>query len=403
MFKAINNRVNKALMSLKSGDFVILTDNQNRENEADIIFPGQSVTDEKIQFMLKYTSGIICMSMFPEHAKKMLVSRMVNTEKNNSKFTTQFTVTIDSAYGITTGVSSSDRAKTISVASKENVTPKDIVKPGHIFPLIADSQGVLGRQGHTEGSVDLLNLANMYPVAVLSELMNADGSMMQGKQIVKFSECHNLTLLSVDDIRFYRLAYENTITKKITTAIPFNNYGILDMTVFYDNSTSTEVIVISNKISKEPLVRIHSSCITGDLFGSLKCDCQSQLHHALSCISELGGILIYLNQEGRNIGLVNKLRAYEIQNKKKLDTIDANKELDLPVDNRFYDSAIKILKYYGIKKCKLISNNPEKFNSLIKANISVKLLESKSSINRWNKAYLKTKRERFKHNIKGDL
>ncbi|WP_395946517.1 3,4-dihydroxy-2-butanone-4-phosphate synthase [Caedibacter taeniospiralis] len=401
MFQKIKQRVETAVNALKQGKSIIVTDDEDRENEGDLIFPGQLANPENINLMLQNASGIICLAMSKPHAKRLQLTPMVPADLNTSHFTTPFTVTIEAKEGVTTGVSAKDRAHTIQVASNPNVTPGEISRPGHIFPLIANDYGVLGRQGHTEASVDLVKMAGFHPAAVLCELMNKDGTMMKGEEIEHFAALHDLPVLSIEELRLYRLATEKVIKKAVSTVIPLYAYGELEMTVFVDPVTKAEIKVLSKDINANPLVRIHSSCITGDLFGSLKCDCQSQLHHALHEISEHGGMLIYLDQEGRNIGLINKLKAYELQRTQKLDTIDANEALNLPVDNRGYDHAVQILKYYGVEKCQLLSNNPKKVQALQNAGIAVEVLVSESLIHEHNKHYLQTKKQRLKHTIKG--
>ncbi|MDA0910026.1 MAG: 3,4-dihydroxy-2-butanone-4-phosphate synthase [Proteobacteria bacterium] len=401
MFQKIKTRVEAAINALKQGKSIIVTDDEDRENEGDLIFPGQLANVENVNLMLQHASGIVCLAMSKAHAKRLQLNPMVPADLNTSQFTTPFTITIEAKEGVTTGVSAKDRAHTIQVASNPEVDPSDISRPGHIFPLVANDYGVLGRQGHTEASVDLVKMAGFHPAAVLCELMNKDGSMMKGEEIERFALAHDLPILSIEELRLYRLATEKLITKAASSLIPFRDYGELEMSVFIDPVTQSEIKVISKDIKGNPLVRIHSSCITGDLFGSLKCDCQSQLHHALHEIAEHGGILIYLEQEGRDIGLVNKLKAYELQRTKHLDTIEANKALNLPIDNRRYDHALQVLKYYDIKQCQLLSNNPEKVQALQKANIAVQVLLSESDVHEHNKGYLQTKKQRLNHSIKG--
>ena len=401
MFQRLKARLEKAVNALKQGKSIIVTDDAGRENEGDLIFPGQLANAENINFMLQHASGIVCLAISKVHAKRLRLSSMVPADLNTSKFTTPFTITIEAKEGVTTGVSAKDRAHTIQVASDPQVDPADISRPGHVFPLVANSYGVLGRQGHTEASVDLVKMAGFHSAAVLCELMNKDGSMMKGVQIKQFSLAYDLPVISIEDLRLYRLATENIITKAVSSIIPFRDYGQLEMIVFIDPVSKAEIKVISKNILANPLVRIHSSCMTGDLFGSLKCDCQSQLHHALRKIAKHGGILIYLEQEGRDIGLVNKLKAYELQRTQNMDTVEANQALNLPVDNRRYDHAIQVLRYYGIKECQLLSNNPKKVQALQQADISVQVLVSESDVHEYNKHYLQTKKQRLKHSIIG--
>lgn len=401
MFQKVKTRVEMAINALRNRKSVIIIDNEDRENEGDLVFPGQRANVENVNLMLQNTSGIICLAISKSHANNLKLTPMVPENLNTSQFKTPFTISIEAKEGITTGVSAKDRAHTIRIASNPYASPNDISYPGHIFPLVAHDYGVLGRQGHTEASVDLIKMAGFYPAAALCELMNKDGSMMKGKEIRDFASQHNLVVLNIEELRLYRLTTENLLTKAATSTIPFREYGKLEMSVFIDEVTKSEIKVISKNISENPLIRIHSSCITGDLFGSLKCDCQSQLHHALYKINEDGGILIYLDQEGRDIGLVNKLRAYELQRTKHLDTVEANEALNLPVDSRNYDHAIQVLKYCDIKKCRLLSNNPKKAEALQKSGIIVQMILSESDIHEHNKGYLKTKKQRLNHSIKG--
>ena len=401
MYSQMKTRVDKAISALASGKGIILLDDNKRENEGDIIFPAQSIDADKINFMLQHTSGIICLTITQKHAAQLQLEPMVPYHLNTSRFTTGFTVSIEAATGVTTGVSAKDRTRTIQVASNPNAKPEDINKPGHIFPLIAHKYGVLGRPGHTEGSIDLTTMAKLHPTAVLCELMHQDGTMMKDQAIEDFAKQYNFPIVHIEDIYHYRLANESLVEKAVTTEIRFKDYGLLDMSVLIDPITQRETIVLSKNIADNPVVRIHSSCTTGDLFGSLQCDCQSQLHHALQTIAKSGGLLIYLDQEGRNIGLVNKLKAYELQRTKKLNTIEANQALNLPVDNRHYDLAIQILKYFNIDQCRLLSNNPEKIKSLGMANIKATMQPSVSKVHSWNKAYLQIKKSELKHNIQG--
>ena len=401
LYPELEARVNAAISALKQGKNVIVLDDEKRENEGDIIFPASLATPEKINFLLRHTSGIICLAMHSTHARVLDLAPMVAERENSSRFHTPFTVSIEAKEGVTTGVSAHDRARTIQVAANPHAKPDELARPGHVFPLIAENYGVLKRAGHTEASVDLVKLSGFYPTAVLCELMNEDGSMMKGAQITAFAKKHQIPLLSIEDIRRYRLRTETIIQKAVSTPIPFKHYKMLDMTVFIDPVSETEITVLSKNITDNPLVRIHSSCMTGDLFGSLKCDCQSQLHHALNLISKEGGILIYLMQEGRNIGLVNKLKAYELQRLEGLDTVAANQALNLPVDARCYDAAIRVLKYFAIHECRLLSNNPEKCQALQMCGIKAEMQSSQSEIQPWNKTYLKTKKTKLQHRIEG--
>lgn len=402
MFNQIKQNVETAIEALKVGKPVVVLDDYDRENEGDMIFPGQIATAENIAFMLEHTSGIVCLAMDSTHAKKLNLTPMVAADQNNSTFTTPFTVTIEAKEGVTTGVSAKDRAHTIQVASKVNAKAEELARPGHIFPLIANDKGVLGRNGHTEATVDLMKLSGFNSAGVLCELMNRDGTMMKGNQLVEFAKKYNLPLLTIEELYQYRLATEIFVEKAASSIIPLKDVGDLEMSVYKDKYTKEEVVVLSKEYKgNNPLVRMHSSCITGDLFGSLRCDCQSQLHHALKRISNEGGFLIYLEQEGRGIGLINKLKAYNLQMHENLDTIDANLALGLPIDSRKYDLAVQVLKFNNVVRCRLLSNNPKKKEALEWAGIKVELTESESFINKHNENYLKTKIDRMQHKIKG--
>ena len=401
MYSEVNHRIEKAINALQNGKSVIIIDDKDRENEGDLIFAADKATPELVNQMIKYGSGIVCLAMTPKHAKQVQLEYMVPQSSNNSKYQTPFTVTIEAKEGVTTGVSAKDRAHTIRVASNSNAQPHDISQPGHIFPLIANQYGVLARRGHTEGSVDLVKMAQPNSCAVLCELVNEDGSMMKGDQILKFSKRHDIPVLSIEDIRQYRVNNEVYIELQSSAVIPLKNRNNFKMSVYRDPVSNQDIVVMSRQYKGTPNVRIHSSCITGDLFGSVKCDCQSQLHHALDVVDENGGILIYLDQEGRGIGLANKLKAYHLQDVKNLDTEQANIALDLPVDNRNYDLAVQVLKHQCVTECSLLSNNPDKLFALIKAGINATSVETISALHAKNINYLKTKKEKFNHNIQG--
>ena len=402
MFNQIKTNIENAIKSLKEGKGVIVIDDHDRENEGDLIIPGEMATQENIAFMLQYTSGIVCLAMSSEQANKLELKPMVATDKNNSTFETPFTVTIESKEGVTTGVSAKDRAHTIQVASKTTAKASELARPGHIFPLIANNKGVLGRNGHTEATVDLMKLSGFNSAGVLCELMNKDGTMMNGNELESFANDNNLPILTIAELYQYRLATEIFVEKESSSTIPFDGVGSLEISVYKDKFTNDEVVVLYKEYNGDsPLVRMHSSCITGDLFGSLRCDCQAQLKKAMQMVNEDGGFLIYLNQEGRGIGLTNKLKAYNLQMNENMDTIEANVALGLPIDSRKYDLAIQVLKYNGIDKCKLISNNPKKIDALKTVGIQVEPVLCNAFINSHNESYLKVKKNKMKHTIKG--
>lgn len=396
-------RVELALNDLRQGKMIILTDNPDRENEGDFIMPAETITQESMNFIIRNSSGIVCLSLEEEQVTKLHLPFMVPPHQNTSLRGTPFTISIDAKEGITTGVSASDRVKTVQAAIQENAKPEDLDKPGHIFPLCARAGGVLERPGHTEGSVDLVRLAGFKPAAVLCELMNPDGTMAHGAQLEKFAKKHQLTLLTIEDIIAYRRYHENLIEEEVSTELPLDTYGQFKLSVIKEKITGREHVILEKPhTAKNPLVRIHSACLTGDLLGSLRCDCHRQLHYSLQRISEEGGVLIYLNQEGRGIGLLNKIKAYALQDK-GLDTIEANQQLGLPVDSREYYIASIILKNRHIKNIRLLTNNPNKINDMTKYGISAAIEEMPGFCNQHNKRYLATKKSKLNHNINASL
>lgn len=402
-------RVESAISDLRQGKIIILTDHPERENEGDFIFPAETITPEMMNFIIRNSSGIVCLSLCESYRKKLDLPYMVlsheKTHLHGAPFTAPFTISIDARYGTATGVSAADRVKTIQTAIHDHAKPEDLVRPGHIFPLCAKEGGVLERAGHTEGAVDLMNLAGFKPAAVLCEVMNPDGTMTRGKQLVEFSKQHNVKILSIEDIISYRMMRENLIAEEISAELPLEYHGAFTITVFKEKITGNEHVVLEKKPKKttSTLVRIHSACLTGDLFGSMRCDCNHQLHYSLQRISEDGGMLIYLSQEGRGIGLFNKIKAYALQ-ENGLDTIEANEKLGLPVDSRKYYIAANILRNRGIDHVKLLTNNPAKINDLKKYGIAkVELAPIPVFCNEHNKKYLHVKMLKLHHAIKHDF
>lgn len=395
-------RVETAIEELRQGKMIILTDHPDREDEGDLIFPAENVTPEIVNFMIRNCSGIICLPMLAEQLEKLEVSHMVPLDRNTSQRGTPFTVSIEAREGISTGVSAKDRATTILAAMHPEASPHDIVSPGHVFPLQAKAGGVLERQGHTEGSIDLVRLAGFKPAAVLCEVMNPDGTMTRGKDLTDFAEKHQLKILSIEDLLIYRLSHENLIGEEASANLPLDPYGNFEISVFKEKISGNEHIILTNnkvKSSGPTLVRVHSSCITGDLFGSKRCDCNKQLDYSLQRLSEEGGILIYLNQEGRGIGLFNKIRAYSLQ-EKGMDTVEANTHLGLPVDSREYYLAANVLRQRQIKDIRLLTNNPHKISNLKKygvENIQQEAMPIFCNANNIN--YLTIKKEKLNHII----
>jgi len=394
-----------ALAELRAGRMVILVDDEQRENEGDLVFAAEHVTPESINFMSRFGRGLICLPMTGALIDKLGLPMMAS--RNRSPYGTGFTVSIEAFSGVTTGISAKDRAHTIHVAIDASATPEDIISPGHVFPLRARDGGVFERQGQTEGSVDLMRLAGLKPAAVICELINEDGTMSRQDDLIKFSKEHGIPIISVRDVMEHRIRHEVLVEKVAISRIPLREHGDFTMTLFHNQMDasehfSLEKIVInsessSDNASKAPLVRIHSECITGDLFGSTKCDCGEQLEQSLAKIAKEGGVLIYLRQEGRGIGLSNKLKAYALQ-EKGMDTVEANQHLGLPVDGREYGIAFQMLQALGLDKVRLLTNNPRKIEALEQYGINVvERLPLHVEASCENRTYLKTKREKLGH------
>ncbi len=396
------NRVEQALADLKQGKMIILTDDPDRENEGDLIALAEYISPEIMNFMIRNGTGIVCLSATPTLLEKFKLPLMVDTTHNTSCRGTPFTISIDAAHDITTGVSAEDRAKTVLAFIANNAVENDLVRPGHIFPLQAKEGGVLERQGHTEGAIDLARLANCKPAAVLCEIMNTDGTMTCGKKLDEFAQEHQLTMISIEDIITYRLSTENFIAEESTTTIPLTEYGSFQVTAIKEKMTNNEHLVFVKKQTNTDgptLVRVHSSCKTGDIFSSERCDCYKQLQYALQRISKEGGVLIYLNQEGRGIGLFNKICAYALQDQ-GYDTVDANLELGFPIDSRKYHIAANILRNLNIQRIRILTNNFEKMTDLKKYGIQhVEREATPSFSNKHNQIYLKTKKEKMNQAI----
>lgn len=394
-------RVETAIHALKNGRMIILTDHPDRENEGDLVFPAELIQADIINFMIRNGSGIVCLSLLEAQLKKLGLSQMVAPHQNTSRCATPFTVSIEAKSGVTTGVSAHDRAATILAAVHVNATSDDLVTPGHVFPLHAKEGGVLERQGHTEGAIDIVRLAAFSPAAVICEIMNADGTMTRGKQLDEFALQHDLVMLSIDDIIAYRRARENLIVEEASASLPIEKHGAFNMSVVRDKLNLQEHLVLSNPSlqNKSVLVRIHSSCMTGDLFKSLRCDCSKQLDYSFKLLSEEGGLLIYLNQEGRGIGLTNKIKSYSLQ-ENGFDTVDANHQLGLPVDAREYYVAANILKNRQISNIRLLTNNPHKIINLKKyGDFDIERVAMPVFSNEYNIRYLKTKKEKLNHHF----
>lgn len=390
-----------ALKALKRGEFVIVIDDEDRENEGDLVLPAEFVTSEKIAFMIRYTGGVVCLALSKAIADALDLPPMV--QKNTSQRGTPYTVSIEAAKGVTTGISASDRAVTILTAIKEGATPEDLSRPGHVFPLRAQEGGVLQRAGHTEASVDLCRFAGLREGGVISELMHDDGTMMRLPEIQKFAQKFKIPILTIADLIEYRRKTESLVSLSARTGLD-TTHGTFVFSVYKDVLGQEHIALSMGKISKSKpvLVRVHSECVTGDVFHSLHCDCGGQLDLAMQMIAKVGtGVVLYLRQEGRGIGLTNKIRAYGLQHA-GLDTVDANRALGLPDDLREYGTGAQILKDLGVGKMRLLTNNPKKVVGLkgygleITEEVSLEISPKSAK----QKKYLSTKKKRMGHTLR---
>jgi 3,4-dihydroxy 2-butanone 4-phosphate synthase / GTP cyclohydrolase II len=393
-------RVEKALAYFRAGKRVILTDDEDRENEGDLAMAAEKATPAAVNFMAKYGRGLVCLSLTEDKVRQLRLPLMVDEGSNSSSFGTAFTVSIEAREGVTTGISAKDRAHTILTAVKDDARPEDLARPGHVFPLRARRGGVLVRAGQTEGSVDLARLAGMKPAGVICEVMNDDGTMARMPELEKLAEEHDLPLVSVADLICYRMLKDTLVRRGAEAPLP-TEYGEF-RAVAYENDVDQHqhvALVKGEWREGEPvLVRVHSKCLTGDVFGSQRCDCGPQLHAALRQIARAGkGVLLYLDQEGRGIGLVNKLKAYNLQDE-GYDTAEANVRLGFKPDLRDYGIGAQILRDLGVSKMRLLTNNPKKIIGL--EGYGLEVLERVSiemPATQRNRAYLVTKRDKLGH------
>jgi 3,4-dihydroxy 2-butanone 4-phosphate synthase / GTP cyclohydrolase II len=393
--------IEDAIEAIRNGEVIIVVDDEDRENEGDFVCAAEKVTPEIINFMATHGRGLICAPLIEDRCDQLGLELMVGN--NTAAFETPFTVSVDLiGHGCTTGISASDRAKTIKALVDDSIHPSELGKPGHIFPLKAKRGGVIRRAGHTEAAIDFSRLAGLQPAGVLVEIMNEDGTMARLDDLFKVRERFNLKLVSIKDLIAYRLKNESLIKREIGVEMP-TNWGDFDLIAFRQTNTQEiHMALIKGTWEKdEPvLVRVHSSCVTGDIFGSCRCDCGPQLHAAMQMVEKAGkGVVLYMNQEGRGIGLINKLKAYKLQ-EQGMDTVQANLALGLPMDGRDYGVGAQILRDLDISKIRLISNNPQKRVGLLGYGLEiVEQLAIEIQPNPHNEKYLKTKRDKMGHNI----
>jgi 3,4-dihydroxy 2-butanone 4-phosphate synthase / GTP cyclohydrolase II len=390
-------QIDKVLADFKAGKFVIVTDDENRENEGDLILLAEAANPENIGFMVRYTSGVICGVITPETAKRLKLPLMV--KRNEDNHTTAFTVTVDVIAGRSTGISAQERANTLCALADENSQAGDFARPGHVFPLISVPGGLHERRGHTEASIALCELTNSRSAAVLSELVNDDGTMMRGAQITDFAIAHGLQVISIDELARISQKKEAAELSGLEWAdLPLENATWQVSTYISPTGAEHAILKFEKNRDTQPLVRIHSECLTGDVFGSQRCDCGPQLQEAISQIQENGhGYVLYMrDHEGRGIGLAEKIRAYALQDSGQ-DTVEANISIGQPVDDRTYEDAVEILKRLKLKGLTILTNNPEKISALEGEGFSVTTKSLEIAPNKFNKKYLETKRDKLNH------
>jgi 3,4-dihydroxy 2-butanone 4-phosphate synthase/GTP cyclohydrolase II len=394
------NTIEEAIADYKKGKFVIVIDDENRENEGDFIIAAEKITPEAVNFMAKYARGLMCVGLMEERARELKLDLMV--QENTALHQTSFTVSVDYVKGTTTGISAGDRAATIKALADPLTNPSDLGRPGHIFPIIARPGGVLRRAGHTEASVDLARLAGLSPISVMCEIMDDSGEMAHGESLYKIAREHGIKIITVAQLIEYRRKYERFIERISEAALP-TKIGKFKIIVYLDHLTDKEhVALVMGDITKdEPImVRVHSECLTGDVFGSLRCDCGEQLTRAMEMIKQEGkGVVLYLRQEGRGIGLRHKISAYNLQDK-GMDTVEANVQLGFQADLREYGMGAQILSDLGIKKMRLLTNNPKKIIGLQGYGLEiVDRIPIEVTPNPDNVKYLETKRDKLGHLI----
>ncbi len=394
--------IEEAIEDIKNGKMVILVDDEDRENEGDLTMAATAITPEAINFMAKYGRGLICLSLTAEKADSLNLPLMV--ENNTSQFETGFTISIEAKEGVTTGISAADRAKTIQVAVAKDSKAEDLARPGHIFPLRARDGGVMARIGQTEGSVDLAKLAGLEPAGVICEIMDEDGTMARMPSLEEFSKEHGLGICTVADLVAYRARTESFVNRAVSTTIETKHGEFTIVTYENELDDLLHIAMVKGEVDPEKptLVRVHSECMTGDIFGSMRCDCGDQLDQAMAKMEEEGnGVLLYLRQEGRGIGLINKLKAYDLQQNHGFDTVEANKKLGFKDDLRDYGIGAQMLTDLGVRKMRLMTNNPKKMIGLEGYGLSVvEQISIEIEPNEFNKNYLECKKLKMGHILK---
>ena len=397
------DKVTKAINDIKEGKMVIVIDHEDRENEGDFVISAEKATSDDINFMMKYGRGLICTSISSKRAKKLNLNPMVSN--NTEQHKTNFTVSVDAKDNITTGISAKDRWQTLQVLLNNDSKPEDLVRPGHMFPLIAKDGGVLQRAGHTEAIIDLCKLANLSPLGVIVEIVDEDGTMARGPKLVEISEKYNLSIISVQDLISYRNDREKLVEELTDIELP-TSFGEFSLKLFEDKVKGDHHLAIIKGAwteDEDVIVRVHSQCLTGDIFQSLRCDCGEQLEAALAKINKVGkGLVVYLRQEGRGIGLKNKILAYKLQ-EEGYDTVEANEKLGFEADLREYGIGAQIIKECGVRKIKLMTNNPKKVIGLEGHGLEIVGREEIKVIpNKNNEKYLQTKKDKLGHFILGE-
>ncbi|HEX4887085.1 MAG TPA: bifunctional 3,4-dihydroxy-2-butanone-4-phosphate synthase/GTP cyclohydrolase II [Luteibaculaceae bacterium] len=396
------NTIEEAIEDIKQGKVIIVVDDEDRENEGDFLTAARNITPEIINFMATHGRGLICAPLIEDRCDELGLDLMV--QRNNAAYETPFTVSVDLiGHGCTTGISASDRAKTVKALIDPTIHPDELGKPGHIFPLRAKRGGVLRRAGHTEAAIDFARLAGFEPAGVIVEIMNEDGSMARLPELKVIADKFGLKLVSIKDLIEYRLKMETLIERLVTVQMP-TELGQFELTAYRQTTNDLEhLALIKGTWDKdEPvLVRVHSSCMTGDIFGSCRCDCGPQLHRSMQMIEEAGkGVIVYMNQEGRGIGLINKLKAYQLQ-EQGMDTVEANQHLGFKPDERDYGVGAQILRDLGISKMKLLSNNPKKRTGLVGYGLEItETVAIEIDANPHNALYLQTKKDKLGHSLK---